>query len=402
MATEVGANPAISAQRKRALEAIERTYAVTKPDIPQQWDKTEKGAPDRGGKRRKGGETAPAATPEPDSAVQKGHFTFLGRAARPRAAWNSDEEAHAAYNELSQTVHENLLKPHIKHLNAGINTVNLVIHDLLQNGDSAQKYMQGSRSIKFDDRLLLDNFVPGHNALQNARAKALQSHSKRSRKHMSMRQHRACGSLEFPPNCSKFEVFKPMHDMWKEYIVKLLKESGIVNVLTHRKHQLGNILLTADLQGAILQVVECKTNTFTGVSGIMIRETSETFGIITQSDKFRVSFSLSLLLLLPPPPPAPSLGAVRCKQCYYYFASLLLLLLLFLLRRAAAEAVGGATASAVAATRLLPARLRKLMAAQLDPLLAMNIFDLATSLRPVNFFPCSPVRHGASTVARYS
>lgn len=36
-----------------------------------------------------------------------------------------------------------------------------------------------------------------------------------------------------------------------------------------------------------LAVAECKVTSYTGVSGIMIRETAETFGIITQDDKFR-------------------------------------------------------------------------------------------------------------------
>lgn len=39
-----------------------------------------------------------------------------------------------------------------------------------------------------------------------------------------------------------------------------------------------------------MSVVECKVTSFTGVSGIMIRETTETFGIITQDDKFRGNF----------------------------------------------------------------------------------------------------------------
>ena len=34
-------------------------------------------------------------------------------------------------------------------------------------------------------------------------------------------------------------------------------------------------------------MAECKITTFTGVSGIMIRETAETFGIVTQDDKLR-------------------------------------------------------------------------------------------------------------------
>lgn len=37
----------------------------------------------------------------------------------------------------------------------------------------------------------------------------------------------------------------------------------------------------------LFAVAECKTSSFTGVNGIMIRETAETFGIITQDDKFR-------------------------------------------------------------------------------------------------------------------
>ena len=34
-------------------------------------------------------------------------------------------------------------------------------------------------------------------------------------------------------------------------------------------------------------VVECKITYFTGIHGIMIRETAEAFGIITEDDKFR-------------------------------------------------------------------------------------------------------------------
>lgn len=33
-------------------------------------------------------------------------------------------------------------------------------------------------------------------------------------------------------------------------------------------------------------VAECKTSALTGLSGIMIRETTETFGMVTPDDKF--------------------------------------------------------------------------------------------------------------------
>ena len=50
-----------------------------------------------------------------------------------------------------------------------------------------------------------------------------------------------------------------------------------------------------------LVVAECKATSFTGVSGIMIRETAETFGIITQDDVFRGNSSTSpnFKLILP-------------------------------------------------------------------------------------------------------
>ena len=46
-------------------------------------------------------------------------------------------------------------------------------------------------------------------------------------------------------------------------------------------------LLTIFLFVYFLAVVQCKLVAYTGVSGIMIRETAETFGIITQDNKFR-------------------------------------------------------------------------------------------------------------------
>nr|AFK38394.1 unknown [Lotus japonicus] len=97
---------------------------------------------------------------------------------------------------------------------------------------------------------------------------------------MSMKQHKKYGSLDLPQEFHKFDIFKPMHEMWKDYIMQLLKSTG--------KNQLAQCLLVADLHGANILVVECKIKHLTGTCGIMIRETSEAFGIITEDNKFRV------------------------------------------------------------------------------------------------------------------
>lgn len=82
------------------------------------------------------------------------------------------------------------------------NVVNRLLHNLLQSGDSAQKYMKGSRSMNIDkllkDNILLDNKDQGRDRSLQARIRGLQTHSNRSKKRMSMKQHRKFGSLDLP------------------------------------------------------------------------------------------------------------------------------------------------------------------------------------------------------------
>lgn len=74
-----------------------------------------------------------------------------------------------------------------------------ILHELLQSGDSAQNYMQGSRRMKIDNRVHLDNKIKDNKKSGIITlTKALQSHSKRSKKHMSMKQHKKYGSLDLP------------------------------------------------------------------------------------------------------------------------------------------------------------------------------------------------------------
>lgn len=205
---------------------------------------------------------------------KKGKYSFTGQTAKR----DDEEEDHPIYLPLSHPVHENLTKPDLQE-----NVVDKILHELLQSGDSAQNYMQGSRRMKIDNRVHLDNIVKdrkvsGNN--NNTLTKALQSHSKRSKKHMSMKQHKKYGSLDLPQELHNFETFIPMHEMWKGYITQLLKSAG--------KSQMAQCLLGADLHGALILVAKCKMDGFTGVSGIMIRETAETFGIITKENKYKV------------------------------------------------------------------------------------------------------------------
>ncbi|KAK4583350.1 hypothetical protein RGQ29_026216 [Quercus rubra] len=272
MATET----AIQDPRKHALEALKRRFAFVEADLVQQKNKKSKKEDGKEPHRTTSlaDKTDAAVTPSFDAQHKK-----------------DTEENAPAYLQLSQAVHENLLATNIKLLGSclpGIvqlssrkgDMVDKILHELLQNGDMAQKYMQKSRKINIDHFVLLDNYVQGRGVSTGSHIRALRMHSKRSKKHMSMKQHKKCGSFDLPQELHKYDVFRPMHEMWKGYMMQLLKTVG--------KNQLAQCLLNADLHGAFILVAECKATSFTGVSGIMIRETAETFGIITQDDVFRV------------------------------------------------------------------------------------------------------------------
>ena len=81
--------------------------------------------------------------------------------------------------------------------------VDKILHELLKNGDSGQKYMQKSRKINIDNWILLDNYVQGRGVSTGSHIRALRMHSKRSKKHMSMKQHKKCGSFDLPQELHK-------------------------------------------------------------------------------------------------------------------------------------------------------------------------------------------------------
>ncbi|CAI9303109.1 unnamed protein product [Lactuca saligna] len=63
--------------------------------------------------------------------------------------------------------------------------------------------------------------------------------------------------------------------------------SGQTNKRECWKGQMAQCLVGEDLHRALVLVTRCKMASFTGVSAIMIRETAETFGIITKDNKYK-------------------------------------------------------------------------------------------------------------------
>ncbi|GFP83750.1 ribonuclease p protein subunit p29 [Phtheirospermum japonicum] len=260
-------------QKRRTLEALERRFAQAKTEVENKQHKTKKRLTEDKQKVASNIEFSSAHStskkPRQDASSRKGNFSFLSHHTSKQDA----EVNEPAYFKLS--------------------------HPLLQHGDAAQKYIQGSKNLKIENTILLDNFVQKSGISGGGRNRALQNGSKRSKKHMSLKQHKISGSFDLPKEFHNFETFKPTHDKWKGYIQQLLKIVGdafisyyardvkSLNALTG-KISLAKCFLNADLHGAIILVAQCKIVSYVGTLGIMVRETKETFGIITQDNKFRV------------------------------------------------------------------------------------------------------------------
>ncbi|KAK9713935.1 hypothetical protein RND81_06G059500 [Saponaria officinalis] len=182
------------------------------------------------------------------------------------------------FSRISQPVHENLATT-FEVSNKEKSAVDKLFHELFRKGDSSHKFIQGSKSIKVDYHINLDNCYKKTNTA-GACLRALHANSKRSKKHMPMKQLKKIGLLDLPQESHKFELFMAMHEMWKGYVLQLMKNVG--------KNQVAAVLCGANLHGAIFRVIDCRVDSFIGVMGIMIRETAQTFGIITQDNKFRV------------------------------------------------------------------------------------------------------------------
>ncbi|KAL5066057.1 hypothetical protein RYX36_027794 [Vicia faba] len=104
-----------------------------------------------------------------------------------------DIEDAPEYAQLSVTLNENLLTTNREFSAEREDSVHGILHKLRQKGDAAVKYMQGSRNMKIDNWILLNNYVTLSPLSSSSQSRALRNHSKRSKKHVSMKQHKKHG-----------------------------------------------------------------------------------------------------------------------------------------------------------------------------------------------------------------
>ncbi|XP_038859911.1 ribonuclease P protein subunit p29-like [Salvelinus namaycush] len=119
--------------------------------------------------------------------------------------------------------------------------------------------------------------------LKYAKKKKEKKKKKRA-KGLTAKQRREMKVFQLKPEHQKYELFLPLHELWKQYIRDLcngLKPESNPQTIQQR-------LLKADFHGAILTVARSKCPSYVGTTGILVQEMKHVFKIITKEDKLKV------------------------------------------------------------------------------------------------------------------
>ncbi|XP_018613640.1 ribonuclease P protein subunit p29 [Scleropages formosus] len=103
-------------------------------------------------------------------------------------------------------------------------------------------------------------------------------------KGLSAKQRRELKVFQLKPEHLKYELFLPLHELWKQYVRDLcngLKPESNPQVIQNK-------LLKADFHGAVISVDRSKCPSYVGTTGILVQELKHVFKIITKEDKLKV------------------------------------------------------------------------------------------------------------------
>ncbi|KAL5662033.1 hypothetical protein ACJX0J_029158, partial [Zea mays] len=213
---------------------------------------------------------------------------FSSSNCQQKPSTSSGEEINPVYAELSCAFHDTLSKGVVSDLD-GTEVVHNVIYDIIQKGGDAGKITKGAKKLKLEK----GSFWMREIWIHTIKRSPLWIHTitislTLIKRHMSLKQHKKCGSFDLDGTFHKYYLYKLMHEMWKDYIKELMDMSPYDSTVSFcLKNKFTENLLSADLHGALLIVAEHKAASYKSVNGIMIRDTAETFGIISEDNRFR-------------------------------------------------------------------------------------------------------------------
>ncbi|CAL1278863.1 unnamed protein product [Larinioides sclopetarius] len=97
-------------------------------------------------------------------------------------------------------------------------------------------------------------------------------------------EQRRLAVFKLDPATTKFKTFIPVHELWKQYMQKMLQ---LRVPLPEDLSGIYQKLLKADYHGCMLVVASSVCHTYIGIRGIVVQETKNVFRLITEEDKLK-------------------------------------------------------------------------------------------------------------------
>ncbi|KAF2273592.1 ribonuclease-like protein P complex subunit Pop4 [Westerdykella ornata] len=104
---------------------------------------------------------------------------------------------------------------------------------------------------------------------------------------LSAAKKRSLGLLEIPKEQIKWSIYLPLHNLWLGYMRDILGvgdgRAAYVNPASA-----GPILVSADMHGALLEVVRSRCVSRVGLKGIVVRDSQFAFEIVTEGSALKL------------------------------------------------------------------------------------------------------------------
>lgn len=110
---------------------------------------------------------------------------------------------------------------------------------------------------------------------------------------LSAAKKRALGLLEIPKEQAKWDIYVPLHNLWLGYMREILGvgqgKAPYANPISS-----GPILASADMHGAMLEVVRSRCVSRVGLKGIVVRDSRFVFEVVTKGDALKSTYHLAV------------------------------------------------------------------------------------------------------------
>ncbi|KAL2914094.1 RNase P/RNase MRP complex subunit [Polyrhizophydium stewartii] len=191
------------------------------------------------------------------------------------------------------------------------------------HSDPAQVFAQRVQGKQIQMDSLEARMIPGFEDRSKAKAeKQRRRFHARHAARFTRRERKAVGLFDVPRECVQFGLFVPLHVLWSQYMAELLApDAGAMGAGGPRGAAAGaatlaqaqaaakprptqaaerlslsralpaNVLaklVKADFHGAMLTVAKSKCPANVGLSGIVIKDTENTFHLVTRDNKLKV------------------------------------------------------------------------------------------------------------------